>query len=246
VPSELFFEIHRGLPREGPGRNVYTRQAFGALPAVPTPRILDIGCGPGAPTLELARLSGGHVVGIDIHQPYLDELTARSERAGLADRVEAVNCSMFAINFPDASFDIVWAEGSIYLIGFERGLTEWRRLLKPAGCLVVHEMTWLRPDPPPEIRDYWRQMYPGIRTVPENLARIPGCGYRLLAHFTLPVDAWWIEYYEPLQERIGQLRDKYRDHDEALAQLAEEQQEIDLYRKYHQWYGSVFFLMEKT
>jgi len=75
---------------------------------------------------------------------------------------------------------------------------------------------------------------------------IPGCGYRLLDHFTLPEDTWWVEYYEPLQERIDQLRQTYRHNDEALAELANEQQEIDLYRKYQRWYGSAFFLMQKA
>ncbi|MBU1614423.1 hypothetical protein KJ693_03830 [bacterium] len=54
-------------------------------------------------------------------------------------------------------------------IGFERGLKEWRHLIKPNGFLAVHEMAWLRPDPPQEIYDYWKELYPGIRTVPENL-----------------------------------------------------------------------------
>lgn len=66
---DIFFEIHKGLPREGPGRNDYTRRAFEMLPKLDKPRILDIGCGPGGPTMELARLSGGSVIGLDNHHP---------------------------------------------------------------------------------------------------------------------------------------------------------------------------------
>jgi cyclopropane fatty-acyl-phospholipid synthase-like methyltransferase len=47
------------------------------------PRILDVGCGPGGPTLELARLSDGEIIGLDIHQPSLDKLSRRIEEAGL-------------------------------------------------------------------------------------------------------------------------------------------------------------------
>ena len=97
----------------------YTRKAFRMLPQMDRPRILDIGCGSGIPTLELARLSHGEVMGIDIDQPALDEFNRKIKKAGLTDQIKAVNCSMFDIDFPDESFDIVWSEGSIYAIGFE-------------------------------------------------------------------------------------------------------------------------------
>lgn len=196
--------------------------------------------------MELARLTQGELIGIDIHQPYLDQLTNKIKEAGLLDRVHAVNCSMFDMKFPDESFDIIWAEGSIYIMGFERGLTEWRRLIKPKAFLAVHEMTWLRPDPPQEIYAYWKEFFPEIKTVEENMELILKCGYTLLGQFTLPEDAWWIEYYNPLEERINNLREKYIDDLEALAVLENEQREIDMYKKYYQWYGSVFFVMQKS
>lgn len=244
MPEDIFFEIHQDLPREGPGRNEYTAKAFRMLPKIENPRILDVGCGPGGPTLELARLSQGQVIGMDTHQPYLDRLAQKIKDAGLNDQVKAVKGSMFEMEFPDQSFDIIWAEGSIYIIGFERGLKEWRRFLKTNGFLVVHEMTWLRPDPPQEIYDYWGSLYPGICTVAQNIKRIAACGYDLIGHFTLPEDAWWTAYYEPLEERIGDLRKKYKDNSKALAILDDEQREIDIFRKYYQWYGSVFFIMQ--
>jgi ubiquinone/menaquinone biosynthesis C-methylase UbiE len=244
--SDVFSEVYRDFPRDGPGRNQYTRKAFRMLPVLKEPRILDIGCGPGGPTLELARLSGGHVVGIDVHGPYLDRLRRKIEQTGLSGRVTAVNCSLFEMSFPGASFDVVWAEGSIYLIGFQRGLREWQRLIKPDGFLVVHEMAWLRPEPPQEIREYWKQLYPGITTVAENLDLVSRCGYDLVGHFALPEDAWWTEYYGPLEDRIRELRMKYVDDARALAVLHEEQQEVEMYRKYHRWYGSAFFVMQKT
>jgi SAM-dependent methyltransferase len=243
--DNIFFEIHRDLPGEGPGRDKYTRRAYQMLPGLEEPRILDVGCGPGGPTMELARLGQGQVIGLDIHQPYLDRLRRKIETAGLSDRVQVVNCSMLEMDFQNESFDNIWAEGSIFIIGFERGLKEWRRLIKPSGFLVVHEMAWLRPNPPDEVYDYWMEVYPGIRTIQENLIQISACGYRLIGHFTLPEDAWWVEYYDPLQIRIQELRRKYVGDLEALAVLDGEQREIDLFKKYKQWYGSVFFVMQK-
>lgn len=245
MPKDIFFEIHKDLPREGPGRDEYTRRAFQMLPQLDRPRILDIGCGPGGPTMELARLSKGHVIGLDIHQPYLDKLKGNIKEAGFPDRMEAIHGSMFEMDFPQENFDIIWAEGAIWIIGFERGLREWRSFIKAKGFLVVHEMTWLQPGPPKEILDYWRKTYSGIKTILETLRVIPRCGYRVIGHFPLPEDAWWEEYYCPLEERIRKLRKKYKEDPKALSLIEKEQQEIDFYRKYSKWYGSVFFIMQK-
>jgi len=242
---EVFFEIHTELERESPGLDRYTRQAFQMLPAMDGPAILDIGCGPGAATMELAGMTTGNVTGLDLHQPFLDRLNVKIEAAGLSDRVQALHGSMFEMDFPDESFDILWAEGSIYIIGFDRGLREWRRLLRPGGYLVVGEVIWLRPDPPQEVRDFWKANYPGIRQIPENLEQAAACGYRLVGLFTLPEDAWWVGYYGPVEKRLDGLRRKYRDNPEALAVLDEERKEIDMYRRYSEWYGSAFFVMQE-
>jgi len=244
--DDINYEIHADLPRQGPGRDQYTERAFRMLPPLTRPDILDIGCGPGGPTVTLARLSGGQVTGIDTHQPFLGQLSQRASDAGLSDHVAAINASMFDIPFPDGSFDIVWSEGSIFIIGFEKGLAAWRRLLKTPGFLVVHEMCWLRPDPPAEIRDYWKKMYAGITTVPGNIEMISRSGYDLIGYFTLPEDAWWFEYYDPLEERLKSFRIKYEGDAKALAAIEEEQYEIDIYRKYKKWYGSVFFIMKSS
>ena len=246
MTNKVFFEIHSDLDRESPGRDKYTRQAFEMLPKLEKPHILDVGCGPGTPTILLAKMSGGDIVGIDTHQSYLDRLKRRAEKDGLSDRIEAINHSMLDMDFPDNHFDIIWAEGSIYNIGFEKGLKEWRRLIKNKGFLVVHEMAWLAEDPPKEIFDYWKAEYPGICTVDENLEIIPKCGYNSIGHFPLPEDAWWKGYYEPLQNRISMLRKKYMDDETTIKILNNEQEEIDMYKKYQKWYGSAFFIMQKS
>jgi len=243
MTGETIYQIDKDPLREGLSR--YTRKAFHMLPKLDKPRVLDVGCGSGVPTMELARLSNGQIIGLDINQPLLDRFTRKVEKAGLSDRIKTLNCSMFDMDFPDGSFDIIWAEGSIWIIGFERGLKGWRRFLKPNGFLVVHEMTWLRPDPPQEIYDYWKGYYPGMKTVPGYLEQISSCGYDLIEDFTLPEDAWWIEYYGPLEKRIKELRTKYIDNPKALVGIDKERQEIDTFKKHYGWYGSAFFVMKK-
>ncbi|MCJ2564078.1 MAG: methyltransferase domain-containing protein [Candidatus Thermoplasmatota archaeon] len=244
MAGDILSELYKDLLDEA-GRLEYTRRAFGMLPKMNRPDILDIGCGNGEPTLELAKLSNGIVTGIDIDQASLDELDRKARELDSSDRVRTMNMSLRDIDFPDGSFDIIWAEGSIFVIGFEKGLMEWRRLIRPKGFLVVHEMCWLRPDPPHEIRVYWERMYPGICTVEEDVDAVPGCGYRFVGHFPLPDDAWWHLYYKPLEERIRAFRREYRDDPRSLAVLDKQQSEVDLYRKHSKWYGSAFFVMQK-
>jgi ubiquinone/menaquinone biosynthesis C-methylase UbiE len=214
--------LHKDLLRERFTK--YTRQAFQMLPELEAPDILDIGCGTGVPTLELARLSNGRIIGLDISQPDLDELHRKIEAADLSDRVKAANCSLFEMDFPDESFDIVWAEGSLFVIGFEQGLKAWRRLLKPRGFLVVHDE-------------------PGNLQKKQEL--ISRCGYELVGYFVVSKNEWWHEYCEPLEKRIKELRVnvKYRDDREALKVLDKEQQEVDMFKRDPR--GSAFFVMQK-
>ena len=195
------------------------------LPQMDRPRILDIGCGSGVSTLELARLSRGKVIGIDIDQPALDKFTKRIKEAGLTDRIQAINCSMFDMDFPDESFDIVWAEGSIYVIGFERGLREWKRLLKPGGSMVVHDEQG---------------------NVREKLEQISDCGYELLGYFTLSKETWWTEYFAPLEKLVNETRTKYPYDQSVLEETQQAQVELDMYNKYPERNSSVCFVMKKN
>ncbi len=241
---EIFWEIHQALPRESPGGDEYTRQAFQMLPQLCQPNILDIGCGPGAQTLELARLADGHITAVDTHQPFLERLQAQATALGWHERITCINQSMFELSFLGATFDLLWAEGSIYIIGWERGLKQWHSLIKPGGYLVVSELVWLQSQPPKTIQAFWEQNYPAMRTLEEVLNLIPECGYNLIGHFTLPEKAWW-NYYLPLPAKIKYLEEKYNNNSEALAVLKNEQHEIEMYREYRDWYGYEFRTLAK-
>ena len=130
-------------------------------------------------------------------------------------------------------------------MGFAQGLKTWKKFLKPQGFLCVTEVAWLQPDPPQEVKDFWNEGYPAITSITANLETIHTCGYKHISHFLLPEDAWWREYYIPLERRIHKLIHKYQNDAQNLAILKEELKEIDLYRRYSSWYGYVFFLMQK-
>jgi ubiquinone/menaquinone biosynthesis C-methylase UbiE len=222
MSKDLYFEIDLDRFR---GRLLqYTRKAFRLLPKLIKHRILDIGCGSGVPTIELARLSKGEVMGLDIDQSLLDELNRKIEVEGLSNCVTTRKCSMFEMDFPDESFDIIWAEGSISVIGFERGLKEWRRLLKPGGFLVVHAET---------------------RKMSSKLKKILGFGYKLWDQLSLPEDVHWTEYYRPLEIQIKELRAKYRNNLGALQILRKHQNEIDMVKRSPRKFSSAFYIIQK-
>lgn len=133
----------------------------------------------------------------------------------------------------------------MHILGFERALREWRRFIRPGGFLVVHEMIWLRPDPPAEVVNCPELAYPGIRTVPGYIEQVPAHGYDLIGHFELPEDFWLLDYFDPMLARLRELRIKYADDQAAQRMLDGEQRAADLYRKHSKWYGSVFLVMQK-
>ncbi|NBE93807.1 class I SAM-dependent methyltransferase [Nonomuraea sp. KC401] len=231
--------LHHGLPRQGPGSDATTRRLLAlARPLPGRPKVLDLGCGPGRASLLLAA-AGAEVTSIDTHQPYLDELREAAARRGLAERIRTVNVSMAELPCPDHSFDMIWAEGSVYLIGFDHALRSWRRLLTPGGVLVVTECEWSTSDPAPEVRAYWEQAYP-LRGADENTAAAAAAGYRVCATYRLPDSDWFEEYYAPLGARADAADLSVPGMAQAVAMT---RQEIGLRRDHADDYGYTGYVL---
>lgn len=245
--DEVGLEIHGDIPREGPGDAESTRRAFSMLSGLPSnPAILDVGSGPGMQTLEIARICGGTVTALDVNQKFLTELQKRAREAGFSDRIKTVQGSMSAMPFDENSFDLIWAEGAIFVIGFAEGLHEWKRFLKPDGYMAVTHISWLQPDVPDEPREFWSKAYPkGLRLIDENLQIAADAGYKEMGDFVLPESAWWDDYYAPLEKKLPPLREKYAGNPVAVARIERTQREINLYRKYSDCYGYVFYVLQK-
>jgi SAM-dependent methyltransferase len=243
---ELFFRIHSGLPREGPGSRDATVSAFRLLELPRTPLILDVGSGPGRQTTDLADVSPGTFVAMDTHREYLDALQARSAQQGVSARIHPIQASMLAIPFADGVFDAIWAEGAIYIIGFEKGLREWRRLLREDGYIAASHLSWLSMNVPNEARMFWEKHYPAIATIETNVAIAVAAGFDVVDCWTLPESAWWDDYYRPLERRLAELRAEHQGDDAALSVIHGARQQIDLYRRYSGAYGYVFYVLRKT
>ncbi|HOI12830.1 MAG TPA: class I SAM-dependent methyltransferase [Methanoculleus sp.] len=247
MDTPFVFTLHENLPRQGPGSNACTRKAFSMLAGLPArPEILDIGCGAGMQTVELARICPGcRITATDVHQPYLDDLARSAASAGVGDRITAIRASMDDLPFSDASFDVLWAEGSIFIIGFREGLTSWKRLLRPGGYLCLTEAAWFTDQPSSEAAAFWNECYPAITTVAANRTIAEDAGYEVVAAFPLPKSAWWENYYVPVLKRIEDLRPKVAGNPEAEAQIEFTEREIAVYREHGGEYGYEFFILRK-
>ena len=241
----IFFELHSGLPREGPGSRAATARALALAGSLPRePRVLDIGCGPGQQTLDLAALlPDATVTAVDNHPPFVDEVRRRAAERGLCDRVRALVGDMGALAFPPASFDLIWCEGAAYFLGLPAALEAWRPLLAPGGCLALSEAVWLRPEPPAELRRVWDEEYPAMLDVAGCRRIVQAAGYDLLGDFVLPEAAWWDDYYTPMEQRVALLAERYAGDPVAEAVLQEARDEMALHRDYAAYYGYVFLVM---
>jgi ubiquinone/menaquinone biosynthesis C-methylase UbiE len=248
MDDSFIFALFERLPRQGPGSNECTRKAFSMLADLATrPEILDIGCGTGMQTTELARICPGcRITAVDVHQPYLDELTRRAATAGVEERITTIRASMDDLPFPDATFDVLWAEGSIFVVGFAEGLASWQRLLRPGDYLCLTEAVRFTKNPSPGVVAFWNECYLAITTVRENRAIAERTGYDVVATFPLPESAWWENYYIPLSEQLADLRAATAGDPDAKTLINFSEQEIAIFREHADEYGYEFFILQKN
>jgi len=254
LPKFFHDVFHPGLPRLGPGDDASTLKAInlvlaaGLRPRSSSPaglRILDLGCGNGAQTMQLAKNLDGTILAVDNYQPYLDELQRRAQAQGVSEKIQVRLGDMGDLDFEEGSFDLIWSEGALYGMGFGHGLAVCHRLLKPGGMLAVSELCWLRPDPPAECREYLAGVYPAIADLPANLAAMRGCGYEILGHFSLPESSWWTPLYRPLEARLQTLREKWPPDPQRLEIIESVQTEIEVYRRFSGYYGYVLYVLQR-
>ncbi len=107
----------------------------------PGMKLLDVGCGPGTITADLAKLvSPGQVVGLEYAPGILEQARATAAEQGVADHVEFVTGDVHSLDFPDDTFDVVHAHQVLQHVGDPvRALSEMRRVCKPGGCVAARD-----------------------------------------------------------------------------------------------------------
>ncbi len=242
--NEIFYEIFSNLPRQGPGDILLTIKALNLVKQeINVNKILDIGCGSGFQTVAVALNSNAEITAVDNYQPFLDEINKQSADMGINDRLKTVCQDMNNLDLPFENYDIIWSEGSIYITGFENGLITWRKFLKPKGFMVISEANWFKSNPPDDLKEFWENEYPGMLTVEENKKLIKKCGYEIIDSFPISANGWMNNYYYPLEKNVYKMRKKYIGNSEALEIINSVQNEINMFKRYSDYYGYMFYVL---
>jgi len=250
----MICEYFASLERQGPGSPEATLRALEFIegPAgrpltesdVPV-QAADIGCGTGGQTMILASHTAARITGVDLSPQFISLYNKNAAVHNVQDRVHGITGSMEKLAFGKESLDLIWAEGSIAHIGFERGITEWRPLLKTGGYIAVTDATWFTDGRPQEIEVFWNDAYPEIGTTAVKIAQMQKAGYMPVAAFALPEVCWTDNYFVPAVEARRLFLKKHAG-DKAAAELMRFQEhEAELYGKYKQYYGYVFYIGRK-
>lgn len=242
----LICEYFSNLERQGPGSPEITIKALGFIENLTKEsRIADIGCGTGGQTMVMAQNVPGYITGIDLFPTFIDLFNANARKLNFQDRVNGVVGSMDNLPFRDEELDLIWSEGAIYNIGFERGLNEWRKFLKTGGYIAVTEASWFTDERPDEIEKFWQDAYPEIDTIPNKVAQMQKAGYIPVATFILPENCWTEHFYVPQVAAQEAFLKKHAGNKTAEEFVANERREAQLYNRFKEFYGYVFYIGKK-
>ena len=247
LQMQLLIDLHRSNFRQGPGGNAETKQALmlAGLDKSRPLKMADIGCGTGASTILLAKALDAEMTAVDFLPEFLEELRVRATDQGVADQITTLCGSMEALPFDDEAFDVIWSEGAIYNMGFEAGVSAWRRFLKPGGKLIVSEITWLTAERPVEIQSHWDAEYPEIDVASAKIGILERHGYTPEGYFYLPSSCWIDNYYRPLQDGFDAFLERSGGSAQAREIIECEKAEIALYAKHREHYSYGVYIAKK-
>ncbi|MEJ2108865.1 MAG: class I SAM-dependent methyltransferase [Acidobacteriota bacterium] len=242
----LICEYFSHLDRQGPGSPEITTKALSFIDNLTNEsQIADIGCGTGGQTMVLAHHAPGSITGIDLFPVFIDLFNSNAIKLKLQKRVKGVVGSMDKLAFQKEELDLIWSEGAIYNIGFERGLKEWRKFLKTGGYIAVSEASWFTDKRPDEINDFWQDAYPGIDTIPNKVGQMQQAGYIPIASFILPENCWTEHFYAPQASAQEIFLSRHAGNRTAEEFIANQRHETQLYYRYKDYYGYVFYIGKK-
>ncbi|HNZ43274.1 MAG TPA: class I SAM-dependent methyltransferase [Bacteroidales bacterium] len=238
----IIYDFFSNSERQGPGSPEETLKALSFINGLTEKsKIADIGCGTGGQTMVLGQNTPCEIIGIDVWADFINRFNQNAKNKNLQDRVNGIVGNMENLPFREEELDLIWSEGSIYHIGFERGLNEWKKFLKHGGYIAVTENTWFTEERPAEIQDFWQQAYPEIDTIPNKIAQMQKAGYLPVATYVLP-ETIWTDYYAWQAMRREAFLKKYNGNKAIEEFVAGQKYEAELYYKYKEYYGYAFYI----
>ena len=162
-------------------RSAATCFAYGLPHLRPDMTILDVGCGPGTITADIARLvAPGRAIGVDLEPAVLDQARQHAAELGVTN-IDFQLGDGYALDFPDESFDLTHAHMVLHHVTDPVAvLAEMRRVTRPGGIVAAREpdipiITWYPENPG---LDEWRRLF--AESIRANGSE-PASGRHLLA-----------------------------------------------------------------
>ena len=237
-----FYIAYRDMDRLSAGSDETTRKAIEKIDIDSGGEfnILDIACGVGSSTVLLADcFKNSTVEAVDLFRHYLSVLDEKIAENGLGERVFSYQMDMRDLDFANEDFDIVFCEASIEIIGFKRGLKEWKRLLKPNGYMIVSDVSWIGRPSSESVR-FWKNIYAEVAAIENKISEIESEGYEFVDYVTVSKSDWY-DYYDKLERNLNSLSSDKSAKD-FVRQI---KKEINHYRKHSDDYSYVFYIMRK-
>lgn len=243
---KLICEYFSSIERQGPGSPEVTIKALSFIDNLANEaQIADIGCGTGGQTMVVANNAPGHITGIDLFPDFIDLFNKNASKMNLQNRVNGIVGSMDNLPFQNEELDLIWSEGAIYNIGFERGINEWRKFIKKGGYIAVSEASWFTEERPEEIDKFWKDAYPEIDTIANKVSQMQKAGYIPVSTFILPENCWTDHFYSLQISAQEKFLKTYAGNKTAEELVANQRHEAELYYKYKEYYGYAFYIGKK-
>lgn len=244
----LLVDLHINNKRQGPGSKKTFKKALdlSEIDINAELEIADIGCGAGASTIALAENTRSKITAVDFIPEFLDRLNASANKANVSSRIKTIEADMADLPFEKEQFDVIWSEGAIYNIGFQKGIKLWKKFLKPGGVMVITEITWLTSDIPNELFEHWEQEYPEIDYVSKKIKLLEDNDYKIMGYFPLSEEAWLDEYYNPIEASLEDFMQRNGNSESAKEIVESEKFEIELFKKYKKSISYGCYVFQKT
>lgn len=196
----------------------YLAEAVSLLPEANNPRILDIGCGTGIPTIWLAEKYGGTITAIDTDNDALNWLKEKIIKKGLINQITVKSISFYDLKQKSCFFDIILAEGFLNVIGFEVGFVKLIGMLKEGGYFIIHD----------EFKNHEMKC---------ELIKTQKC--ELIGTVFMDESIWWNHYYRQLEEEISTLNISQINY-----LFETEIKEIELYKLDPTPFQSIYYIIK--
>jgi ubiquinone/menaquinone biosynthesis C-methylase UbiE len=245
--DDLLYEPHVKLERQGPGSPEMTIKALSFLDDLDKiSKVIDFGCGTGGQTMVLAQNVSGIITGVEIYPQFIDVFNNNVKKLNLQERVTGIVGSMDNISLPKEEFDLIWSEGAINYIGYEKALNYWNGFLKKNGYIAFTRPSWLTDEHPAEVVRFWT--FDGsceLETIGDSISKMQKAGYSFISAFTLPEKCWTDNYFIPREKATKALLEKNSGIKEIEELIETDKYEVELYSKYSLHYGYVFYIGKK-